>query len=258
MKFVLYLVVALGMGAPCGLEAADEKEKKEEGKEEEKEPPPGERMEVAMKGYEEGMREYFTQMREAKTDEERGELVRPDGKVTACEVLELVKMAPDDPVSLKAVLWVARAGGRDEEVFGDVAAVVKNHYVSKEGIEDLCLMMVYVGGDKSVGLLEHIRKKSDHKPARGAATYALAQMRARDGKAGEAEKLYEKVVEEFADAEVRGKPLSEMAEGELFVIRNLAVGKEAPEIEGEKADGKPFKLSDYRGKVVVLDFFGHW
>jgi hypothetical protein len=32
----------------------------------------------------------------------------------------------------------------------------------------------------------------------------------------------------------------------------------APEISGADIDGKPFKLSDYRGKVVVLDFWGNW
>ena len=37
-----------------------------------------------------------------------------------------------------------------------------------------------------------------------------------------------------------------------------AVGKPAPEIEGEDADGVRFKLSDYRGKVVMVDFWGHW
>jgi predicted Zn finger-like uncharacterized protein len=36
------------------------------------------------------------------------------------------------------------------------------------------------------------------------------------------------------------------------------LGKETPEIEGEDIDGKRFKLSDYRGKVVVLDFWGNW
>jgi cytochrome oxidase Cu insertion factor (SCO1/SenC/PrrC family) len=39
---------------------------------------------------------------------------------------------------------------------------------------------------------------------------------------------------------------------------SLAIGKVAPEIEGEDVDGKRFKLSDYRGKVVVLDFWGDW
>lgn len=36
------------------------------------------------------------------------------------------------------------------------------------------------------------------------------------------------------------------------------IGQLVPEIEGEDIDGVAFKLSDYRGKVVVLDFWGHW
>ena len=41
-------------------------------------------------------------------------------------------------------------------------------------------------------------------------------------------------------------------------IPNLKVGKTAPEIVGEDIEGKKFRLSDYRGKVVLLDFWGHW
>jgi hypothetical protein len=36
------------------------------------------------------------------------------------------------------------------------------------------------------------------------------------------------------------------------------VGDLAPEIVGNDVDGSEFKLSDYRGKVVVLDFWGDW
>jgi cytochrome oxidase Cu insertion factor (SCO1/SenC/PrrC family) len=36
------------------------------------------------------------------------------------------------------------------------------------------------------------------------------------------------------------------------------VGEPAPEIKGEDVDGKEFALSDYKGKVVVLDFWGFW
>jgi cytochrome oxidase Cu insertion factor (SCO1/SenC/PrrC family) len=36
------------------------------------------------------------------------------------------------------------------------------------------------------------------------------------------------------------------------------IGEAAPEIDGEDLDRKAFKLSDYRGKVVLLDFWGHW
>lgn len=37
-----------------------------------------------------------------------------------------------------------------------------------------------------------------------------------------------------------------------------ATGRPAPEIIGKDLDGKPMKLSDFRGKVVMLDFWGDW
>jgi len=38
----------------------------------------------------------------------------------------------------------------------------------------------------------------------------------------------------------------------------LEVGNTAPEIAGKDSAGKEFKLSDYRGKVVLIDFWGFW
>ena len=55
--------------------------------------------------------------------------------------------------------------------------------------------------------------------------------------------------------------LSQTIANELGRIKNvplLKVGKPAPEIQAEDIDGQGFKLSDYRGKVVLLDFWGHW
>lgn len=37
-----------------------------------------------------------------------------------------------------------------------------------------------------------------------------------------------------------------------------AVDQPAPEIVGKDLDGKPMKLSEFRGKVVLLDFWGDW
>ena len=48
------------------------------------------------------------------------------------------------------------------------------------------------------------------------------------------------------------------ARSELFDLRSLSVGKAAPEIQGTDQDGKPFKLSDYKGKVVLLDFWSEF
>jgi hypothetical protein len=72
----------------------------------------------------------------------------------------------------------------------------------------------------------------------------------------EAEALFEQAAEKYGDVKIPdGGTVGEKARAELFEIRHLGVGKEAPDIEGEDQDGQRFKLSDYRGKVVLLDFW---
>ena len=43
----------------------------------------------------------------------------------------------------------------------------------------------------------------------------------------------------------------------LNELRGPAIGRAAPEIAGDDVDGKPMKLSDFRGKVVLLNFGCH-
>src|SRR5208337_4921492 len=54
------------------------------------------------------------------------------------------------------------------------------------------------------------------------------------------------------------KTLADVAKARLDEMENLVAGKPAPAIDGTGMDGKPLKLSDYRGKVVVLVFWGTW
>jgi hypothetical protein len=70
------------------------------------------------------------------------------------------------------------------------------------------------------------------------------------------ETLYELAAEKYADVKTPdGGTVGQKAKSELFTIRHLAIGREAPEIEGVDQDGAQFKLSDYRGKVVLLYFW---
>jgi hypothetical protein len=52
-----------------------------------------------------------------------------------------------------------------------------------------------------------------------------------------------------------GGTVAEKAESELYDLRRLSLGKLAPEIEGKDQDGEPLKLSQSRGKVVLLYFW---
>ena len=72
----------------------------------------------------------------------------------------------------------------------------------------------------------------------------------------ECEKLLRRAADEFGDVKLAsGGTVGDKVQVELDDILHLAVGKVAPDIEGEDQDGKKFKLSDYRGKVVLLDFW---
>ena len=72
----------------------------------------------------------------------------------------------------------------------------------------------------------------------------------------EVEAVFEQAADKYGDVKLPyGGTVGDSAKAELFAIRHLAVGKEAPAIEGPDQNGVRFKLSDYRGKVVLLYFW---
>lgn len=70
------------------------------------------------------------------------------------------------------------------------------------------------------------------------------------------ESLFERAAKDYSDVKhaFRGT-VGEWARSELDEIRRLSVGKPAPEMAGKDQDGADFKLSDYRGRVVLLYFW---
>ncbi len=81
------------------------------------------------------------------------------------------------------------------------------------------------------------------------------KQRHRNGLAKQIETLFEQATK-FADVKTpRGGTVAAQAQMELRGIRHLSVGKVAPDIKGKDQDGRAFKLSEYRGKVVLLYFW---
>lgn len=81
---------------------------------------------------------------------------------------------------------------------------------------------------------------------------------AKDQRADELYRKAENYVVEKARKHASDAELANEFRDQLYLLRHLSVGRTAPEIEGEDLDGKKFKLSDYRGKVVVLTFWAFW
>jgi hypothetical protein len=75
----------------------------------------------------------------------------------------------------------------------------------------------------------------------------------------ESEQLLERALAKYKDVKAGFLgAVGRHAESELYELRFLSLGKTVPDIEGEDLDAQKFKLSDYRGKVVLLDFWGNW
>jgi AhpC/TSA family len=136
-----------------------------------------------------------------------------------------------------------------------------------KSIEQLCTILSRGYRSQSVDLLKKVLEKSSKESNKAAAALALGkslylrtdalgdQPEAGDKVAAEAEKYLLQVIEEFGKKNAAKRT---EAEKELHSLRTLRVGKEAPQIAAGDLDGTEFKLSDYRGKVVLLDFWGHW
>ena len=150
-----------------------------------------------------------------------------------------------------------------------IETLLRDHLASP-AVAELPMMLQYVGrrslgDDKVEALLRDIVARADKGALKGNAMYALASMLDADDldpaseRGQEVRKLMEAVAADYADVkDARGRSIGARAEGWIFEKDHLQVGKVAPEIEGNDLSGVAFKLSDYRGKVVLLDFWGFW
>jgi hypothetical protein len=85
------------------------------------------------------------------------------------------------------------------------------------------------------------------------------QRQDRSEAAREAETVFERAARDYGDVKLPdGASVADKADAGLFEMRHLAVGKEAPDIDGEDQDGTKFKLSHSRGKVVLIDFWSEY
>ncbi len=141
--------------------------------------------------------------------------------------------------------------------------------VLEKFIESKNIMRLLGRTRPSEEIIMQVYEKSPHDEIKATMLYTLigmktaAQARADDD---EKEALTAKVDEltniltsEFADVkDARGVSFAARLEGQKFAAENLVIGKPVPDIVGEDVDGVEFKLSDYKGKVVVIDFWGDW
>jgi hypothetical protein len=174
-----------------------------------------------------------------------------------------------------------------------IAQLLRDHLQSDK-LGDACWRMAYGFHRECEMFLRTVLDKNPHKDVQGQACLRLAQFlnarlhrldllkersemaRRYEGLFGkdyldalnrqdrakvsaEIESLFERAAEKYSDVKLHyGDLVGVNAKREWYEIRFLSVGKQAQEIESQDQDGRGFKLSDYRGKVVLLYFWSEY
>jgi hypothetical protein len=268
IRAFLGCLLVLGLAGWPAVARADEPKdeakkeaKKEEPKKDDQPAPLADQIKAVMQEYQTAQIEFRKAYQQAKTDEERQKLFqekypRPDAYTP--RLLKLVEQEPKNPAALDALVFVVSNSPYGPDA-GKAIDLLIEHYVTSDKLARVCQSLSYSPSPGAEKLLRKIAADSPHHDIKGQATLFLAQSLQRQSKdPKEIEALLETVESQFADVKLGRGTLADMAKGDLFEIRFLAVGKTVPEIEGQDIDNAAFKLSDYRGKVVVLDFWGNW
>jgi cytochrome c peroxidase len=210
----------------------------------------------------------------------------------AGQFIELADRHRTDPVAIDALVWVlTKVRSRPEAI--RALELLRRDHLQSDKLGAVCSHIARVPSQAAEELLRAALANSRHIAVRAQACLQLAtfldqqasvldqlllqpelagrllqyyskdyasylKMLSREKLDKEREQVYKTMLKSFADLPTDDSTMGETASKAIFRIRYLSIGRVAPEIEGEDIFGDPFKLSDYRGKVVVISFWGHW
>jgi serine/threonine-protein kinase len=225
------------------------------------------------------LQRYQAQRAAARTTAERkrAEAQKPDLEAFAGKFLQLAQRRRESPAAMDALVWVLTHC--DPEQVGPWAGplrlqavqLLQRDHLQKPEFVNVCVRFAQTPVPEAEELLRAGLERHSRQDVRGLSGLALAISLARAShKAAasdparaqdllrRAEKEFDRVAREFGSVNYGRFTLAEIARFELQKARHLEVGCPAQDIEGTDLDGKKLKLSDFRGKVVVLDFWADW
>ncbi|MFH5804479.1 trypsin-like peptidase domain-containing protein [Alienimonas sp. DA493] len=188
---------------------------------------------------------------------------------TAADLLKLAEES-DDPAEARSALLAALMMSQsilEEDEEGRVIAaageaLLRDHAEDPE-LRVAPLILGASGRPEAHDLLRELRTASPFRDIQGMSVFALASSlgRSEDSTAqafDEAAALLDEAIREYGDITFNGTPLDAAAAPMKYVVENLVPGRRPPAISGEDSEGESMALEDFRGQVVLLDFFADW
>lgn len=134
----------------------------------------------------------------------------------------------------------------------------ENHLRNPE-ITPFSIALIDSGEPKALSLLEKIATENPKESNQGIAALGAAMLLKSLGDEPElmAKRLnfLREAIIKSADQTIAGTTVADIASDELFVIRYLTKGREAPALSGADVAGRPVELSDFKGSIIILLFW---
>ena len=271
MRPMLLLILTLPIsmtGAPPVLSASSNAPRERDSKKEE--------AEAAFKKLDEAMSQardaYFEPLNKAQKEgvsPEEMSMIELDPdllpiKVVGPKILKAIEKYVGTEVALEQCSELLYLASREESqawMFDRVSDLMITHYLESESLKNFCTRAHYMGDSPAnVKLLRSIFADSPHRDVKASSGYALAKVlgSSKDTRE-EGLELLKKIGSDFGDVVYyRDTVYGDKVKGDLFEMEHLQIGCVAPEIIGKEVFGNLMQLSSFRGKVVLLDFWGDW
>lgn len=193
--------------------------------------------------------------------------------ITASDAVELALKYPKEDAAVDAAVFALKLLGQHQVTGGDMDKasnfLLENH-INSPKIQG-ALAEMSTAGTRGQQFIKAVAEKTTDKQVQAIAMFynALAldaqannqeMQRNEEGAKktrAEAIEMMEKAVKQAPDAKIGEQTLSKAAAIEMAFMK-VAIGNPIPEVEGTDLEGKKIKLSSYKGKVVLLDFWATW
>jgi len=187
-----------------------------------------------------------------------------------------------------AALWLMRKAAREAprsqrpQVMAEFTDSILGRYAGSPSLGKLGEHASLFTEEQRIRYFGELRNSSPHPSVRAASIFYPAQLRIRrlrpkrilpgapshrgTGEDGEPVELkaakadLRMVMEAYGDLPCGNSTYGVMADALLnpHTAEALAVGQPAPEIIGRNVDGEEIRLSDFEGRVTVINFWGDW
>lgn len=224
--------------------------------------------------WEQSASSWLEQVRTAATAEARAAAVaaRPDVTPVLREMWREIGPALDQAWTLEGSAWFLGAAsgigtaGQDGSVKPVFAAemtaireAVKQHHLRSPGLQPMCMALAASPDPQTLAVLEKIESGHPDTKIQGVAALAVSLALKSIGDSPEIMRKrltsLRKAIIESADVAIGKTTVAAIAEDELYVIRYLTKGRNAPDLNGVDSAGRPMQLSGTPGKVLVLIFW---